>query len=362
MSNKKWFIICVTVALILLITVVLLNMRTDTYGVRMSLFNWDKKILSDYPDYPGGLNQHIFSPEFIFQNPGRFDAFLFGSSRVAVIDVSDITDNHFYNMWYSEGLPGEHLRVIRHFLEKGLPVQSVLIGLEEASFRMSATVHEDQLLRIMHPDIGNTPRLKLFFLYFFRLPERFEMSTLMKKIIKRQMPVRLSFDSNGRSLLWYTKEKIIEAADHPLFVFESRDYEPVAYPPDTIREGLDAVREIKKLSEKHQFTVTFFLNPIYADYYMNYADGLIAVKERLAEITDFYDFSGFNSVTTDIMNYYEESHYRYRLGDMIINRIYGVGPLKAPEDFGVFVTRQNVAQHVEKQKQELKRYLQTRKP
>lgn len=362
MSNKKWFIICVTTVLILLIAVVSLNLRTDTYGVRMSLFNWENKKLSDYQNYPGGLNQHIFNPEFIFQNPNRFDAFLFGSSRVAVINVSGLPGGRFFNMSYSEGLPGEHLRVIRHFLEKGLPVQSVLIGLEEVSFRMSATVHEDQLLRIMHPDIGSTPRPKLFFLYFFRLPEKFELSALRKSILKRQEPVRLRFDDSGRTLSWVALDEIVERAGRPVFVFETRNYEPVAYPPDTMQEGLDVVREIMRLSEKHQFTVTFFLNPIYADYYINYADGLIAVKERLAEITDFYDFSGFNSVTTDIMNYYEESHYRYRVGDMIINRIYGIGPLKAPKDFGFFVTQQNVAQHVEKQKQELKRYLQTRKP
>ena len=76
-------------------------------------------------------------------------------------------------------------------------------------------------------------------------------------------------------------------------------------------------------------------------------------------MTDYYDFSGFNSVTTNPVNYYEEVHYRYRVGDMIIERIFGGSVAALPEDFGSLVTKHSIGQHLEKQKRELEQYLKS---
>ena len=57
-----------------------------------------------------------------------------------------------------------------------------------------------------------------------------------------------------------------------------------------------------------------------------------------------------------LLNYYEESHYRFRVGDMIIDRIFGMAK-SSPDGFGILVTAQNVEQHLEKQKSDLDKYL-----
>ena len=66
--------------------------------------------------------------------------------------------------------------------------------------------------------------------------------------------------------------------------------------------------------------------------------------EGLANITDFYNFSGFNNITLDNNNYLDWSHYTAEIGDMIINVI--CNGVKYPElnsqGFGVKVTRDNV--------------------
>ena len=86
------------------------------------------------------------------------------------------------------------------------------------------------------------------------------------------------------------------------------------------------------------------------------ANYLFSVKQRLVSATDYYDFSGLNSVTLNDMNYYEISHYRYIVGDMIIKKIFAVGDINVPRDFGVLVTKKNVNQHIRKQKLELENY------
>jgi len=57
------------------------------------------------------------------------------------------------------------------------------------------------------------------------------------------------------------------------------------------------------------------------------------------------------------MNYYEEVHFRYRVADMVIKRIFGAGTADVPDDFGVLVTKETIDQHLAEQQQDLDRYL-----
>jgi hypothetical protein len=68
-----------------------------------------------------------------------------------------------------------------------------------------------------------------------------------------------------------------------------------------------------------------------------------------------YDFSGFNSVTTesipqvssrpDMVYYWEPSHYRKNVGQMILSRMFGDGA-GVPDDFGVELTPATIAAHL----------------
>ncbi|MYM75859.1 hypothetical protein GTP56_27210 [Duganella sp. FT134W] len=74
-----------------------------------------------------------------------------------------------------------------------------------------------------------------------------------------------------------------------------------------------------------------------------------------------FDFAGFNAVTTEpppqvsgqpeMRNYWETSHYRTRVGAMVLARLFG-----ADSDFGVELTPATVAAHQAAQRQALARY------
>jgi hypothetical protein len=77
-------------------------------------------------------------------------------------------------------------------------------------------------------------------------------------------------------------------------------------------------------------------------------------KKRLAQITDFYDFSGINSITKDPFNYYETSHYRVFIGEMMLARMFENDKnITVPEDFGDLVTKSNIDIHIKKLKSQL---------
>ncbi len=282
---------------------------------------------------------------------------MFGSSRVGTIDVAKITSGHYFNMSYSQGLPGEHLAVIKEILKRGGLIKSVIIGLDEFCFSTPMSMHNNQLLWVAHPEISGMRLPEIFFLYFLRKPGGFELTILKDRITGHKNEFGLTFDLNGRNLSWKGQEKIINETNKTSFSFKPKVYSPLIYKKNADAEAFGAIEELIALSRTKNISITFFINPLYYQYYLPYAEGLIAVKEKLALVTDFYDFSGFNSVTTNEMNYYEESHYRYLVGDMIVKRIFGNGDVNVPKDFGVLVTRENVNEHTAKQKRELENYL-----
>ncbi len=355
MSYLKWLITTLSLIMIFAVMVVVVNFCVDHHGVRLDLFSEKSEI--NQTIYPNGLNQHMFNAELIFRNPAKFDSFLFGSSRVAVIDVSKIPSARFYNMSYSQALPAQHLAILKAFLQRGVKIKSVLIGLDEFCFNISATKHQKHLLRIMHPDVNGPNRADIFAMYFFRKPSLFELRSWWGRVISGRMKGMFMMSSNGFSHGWMESEKILKATGKPIFKYDIQKYEPISYGRNEMDEAFTAIDELIDLSRKHNFSITFFITPFYSKLYVNNAEALMDVKGRLAQLTDYYDFSGFNSTTLNEMNYYEESHYRYLVGDMIVKRIFGDSDIGLPQDFGVFVTKKNVNEHIKKQKSELDKYL-----
>ena len=86
--------------------------------------------------------------------------------------------------------------------------------------------------------------------------------------------------------------------------------------------------------------------PVYADYLASFPWEQVAdFYARLAEVTDYWDFS-YSSVSFEPRYFYDETHFRECVGDMALARMFGDESVYIPEDFGAYVTADNVAEHV----------------
>ncbi len=70
-------------------------------------------------------------------------------------------------------------------------------------------------------------------------------------------------------------------------------------------------------------------------------------RSRLAEVTDYWDFSSASSITEDNYNYIDIIHFRKMVGAMMVERMRNLKSA-APQDFGVLVTKANVAAYLKK--------------
>ncbi|MEB3357322.1 MAG: hypothetical protein VKK04_11400 [Synechococcales bacterium] len=74
-------------------------------------------------------------------------------------------------------------------------------------------------------------------------------------------------------------------------------------------------------------------------------------KRQIVAIAPVWDFSGFNTVTTEpisetMVNYWDSSHYTKAVGDLILNRIFDYETASVPSDFGVLLSEENLEAHL----------------
>ena len=81
---------------------------------------------------------------------------------------------------------------------------------------------------------------------------------------------------------------------------------------------LNTLKEISKIFEKHSTNLVVVVSPLFKNYKINILDNILISS---ALNTCVFDFSGNNNFTVYKGYYYENSHYRPILGDMIIDSI-----------------------------------------
>lgn len=123
------------------------------------------------------------------------------------------------------------------------------------------------------------------------------------------------------------------------------------------QEFLAALRDLVEIAKSRDIELKLFISPAHAAQWETLrVAGLWPEfeqwKREVVKIAPVWDFSGYNSITTESidreMNYYwDSSHYRESVGDLIINRLFDYQTEKVPSDFGVFIDAESVESHLQ---------------
>jgi len=125
-----------------------------------------------------------------------------------------------------------------------------------------------------------------------------------------------------------------------------------------LSEGaIDSFRAKVETSRTEGIDVKFFLSPSHVTHFYssrieNYWPTYAQWVREVISIHPVWDFSGCNSITTEpikeVMEYYEDpSHYTYTTGNLLLNRMFNHQVDTVPDDFGVYVTSENVDEHLQ---------------
>jgi hypothetical protein len=338
MGYRRFNLIVISVAASLCAVIVTLNYVLDPFGLFKRDFLKQKR----------APMERFIKMRHIVNNPAKYDSFLFGSSRVGKIDVHRIKGGHYYNMNYSEAVPGEYLKDIHFLISRNVVIKNLLIGLDDFSYKVDPATH---LTSAMRRPYGSTlENVRVYMECLLAMPR----TTWIREWLDKK-PGKVFYDIHESGMVLHKQEDVRIERNIYAHVNHKKFRKPFYYRGDRIRETIDDILEIKRLCNANNIYCMFFINPIHKTTYL---DGdplqLDRFKRELVTITDFYDFSGFNSITIDNYCYYETSHYRYFVADLVLARIYGDDSLTVPEDFGVLVNKNNIDAHLHtlKQRQE----------
>jgi hypothetical protein len=338
--ERRWFVVALAIMLLTLAVNGFFIYVVDPYG----LFRQNFKYQFVEP------NRNFIKARYLAEHPDRYDCFVFGSSRINSVDVRKIKGFRCYNMTYNHGVPGDHLANLKYMLKEGVKVRMVLVGLDEFDFREDPVTHLSQPVRHPYPPVVNQYALPFYLKYLFSLHDLNITRTAIKGYLatmRGEVGPHIFHDMFGTGQMYSPEvERAIDGnpdghRNNP--VFKTGGSTQGDYMKGVIRD----VRELVETARSNHIRLILFVNPLYRTVYLDSGlEEFDHFKRELSKISDFYDFSGINSVTSEALNYYTPSHYRPFVGDMILARILGSETVRITPYFGVLVTSHNVEQHL----------------
>jgi hypothetical protein len=324
--------IALTILLLVFTPILFFNLVIDPYGVFLQGF---KHALLE-------PNKRYLKVKFMLDNPGKFDSFIFGSSRVNFIDPDKIKEDKYFNMTYSSGVPRDHFEDIQLMVNNGVRIKNLIIGIDFLSLLENPAVKENDLLRKPYPVTWHD-KFHFFTDYLFFLPGWQMINLAFTDMeVDRFKPFTTGIDNVP------IYDSIIDCAPGS-FIKEEKFSTPFSWyitNPD-IKNALNEIENLVRFAKENQINLRFFINPTHIVTYLNMnLDAYFEALRRLVKITDFYDFGGLNSICIDNINFLETSHYRSKTGDMIIARLFHHPYPGIPDDFGRYVNKDNIEEQI----------------
>jgi len=296
-------------------------------------------------------NERFIKIEHLKKEHHNFNGYIFGSSRIGGLPPEllnkYIDGASFYNMYGSGANQWDTLKHLEYMLRNKYTIKHVYLQLDlEPDFGPS----NKNLLKI-HPEVVNENLIQFYFHNLVLFPY-----SDFKKTIKNNLNANNTalYNWNDGSYSRPELEKKIKE-NHTKYINKVSDFHKTnlrkkvfsKQDREQIVQNIAAILKIIKLSKENNFKLYLFTSPlnqhkldtINIDMYLYYLS-------ELAKITNFWDFGGYNKITTDDKLYYEASHYRPIVNEIIVKSIFKGSKANENNDFGVYVHSGNFSRHL----------------
>ena len=345
MTSKQWLALFCATVLCLGACVVGFNWLADPFGV------FTHKAL-EWPSYEMTLNPRTAKITYLKEHHQEYDSYILGCSSTSSFpteQLNEYLDASFYNMimYGADMLDVEQDAV---YLLENYEVKNLVVNV----YLDNACVYDqvtNPLSYSMPPETTGESSLSFYARYLFMDP-RHSLDKL--KAMGEDTYLTQSFDVFNEVTGAYDK-KVRDAEaigsleqyyeSYPIFA----DYPEAACftDEDAITGTLESLTRIRDLCQEKGVNLLVLCAPVYADYwdYFDF-DQVADFYTRLAQVTDYWDFS-YSSVSFEPRYFYDETHFRNCVGEMALARVFGDDSVYIPQDFGVYVTADNVSSHIQ---------------
>ncbi len=340
---KKWIGLFLVTIIILGALICGFNVLVDPFGIfGDDLFNWYA--------YNMTQNPRAAKIAYLDKNHANYDSYIIGCSKTGSYSTEILNDYYggarFYNMLMYGGDMYDIELTTKYILENYNAKNIVInMGLEET---VRYDTQADEMKSNLHAKVDGSSQLAYYSKYIFANPTY----------------------SVNKITSWVKDEYLVNEND--VFLPDSgvydksiRDVERVSglndflsvYPSfKTVlkKESLDAkdkclgsIQRIKEMCDESGASFMLIISPIFHTEMDVYNRGqLEKFLTDLSQITDYWDFSGYNSISFEPRYFYDPYHFRNAVGNMALARIFEDDSIYVPEDFGQYVTADRIEKHL----------------
>lgn len=344
MSYKKFNFYIITILIGLFLFNILFNIAIDPFYI------FKTPIIKGFNEIKPDLKKQERLTKILEYkiNKNKFNTLFFGSSRVDYgIDscyCNKYTGNNTFNFAIKGTGITETANYIKSVVKKNKNLKNIFVGVDFFAFSTPlAEINSDNDKFYYSPSI-NLNELATVLISQDAFASSY--STLIANIIDN---TDVDFNLNG------IKQEKKDSNAYDTAINEMGIYinDPHFYKHFKLsNKRFDDVKEIKKICAENKINLIFFVNPInivqlQAIKSSNNWENYKIWKEKLAEITPYYDFSGYNDITTEPLSkkmkfYFDSNHYKQSAGNKIINVL---EKKKIPDNFGILINEKNVLKY-----------------
>ena len=332
MSAKRWFIMLLCVVIIVLMPIPALNIIVDPFSVfGDSVYDWHSYGMTNNPKT--GKFAYIDSLR------GQFDAFAVGPSNTSAF-TTEFLESHTGLRWYNMFHYGANMdytaRLAIYLIETHRPQQLILFLPTVSAVSFSAHIRGLTTEQPFKP-LWRVPFLYADPEYSFNKISAYERRSYVQGRDDVFIAETGEYDKTRRDV------EPIGALDE--YVSKYPDFlDPGFWNHGmlAIEETTAAVAEIADMCKRYGVELIIVAPPLLAagiDAYV--VEQVQEFYSRIAEISGFWYFIT-SSVSYEPRYFYDPGHFRNAVGDMMIARIYGGDSTYIPDDFGIWVTEENV--------------------
>ncbi|KAB0613641.1 hypothetical protein [Campylobacter hyointestinalis] len=361
LNYKKWVILFAVFATMFIGFIGVVNFVVDPYGLNQLIsikkFNTNKfsneKVITRF--------------KLISLVENNFNAIMLGTSRTGVMDPS-IVDKYLQAKTYNISFPGSNLDMqnklflYAHHFNKN--IKYLVYGIDFMAFNQNRDKKEFPEFYELEDKIRKYEKISKFNLYLNIKTFTYSILTILGNIFNK--PLEQVYLKNG--MLDY--KNYIQQYNNGVYNFdqEAKMQMKGYFSKNGIYKNykfsydyLEYFKNIIQFCQNNNIKVFVYIPPMFSDHFdalfsANLYDEFELFKKELAKITNFVDFTGHNIISENKNNYWDSSHLKTELTEVIMARILDNKSVEVPKDFGVYVTKRNIEQHLDNLRKQIKHY------
>lgn len=319
------------------------NIVVDPFGVFGDRF-------FDWYAYNMTQNPRTAKIAYVDKNHEKYDSYIIGSSKTSSYSVEKLNEYYggasFYNMIMYGGDMYDAQKTAEYLIENYQVKNLILnIGIEEM---FKYDYEDDPTKGNLHAKVDGSS-VPLFYLKYAFLNPQYSLDKVSAFVRRDYLPTADDVFVPETGVYNKAVRDAESISDMESFMAANTGfylYREDGRTGDMMDKTVESIRIVKNLCDERGIDFKLIASPIYDSEIEDYNyDDLCAYWQKIAEVSDIYDFTGYSPVSMDPRYFYDDAHFRNSVGDMALAWIFGDTEEYIPDGFGHSTTKENAYEY-----------------